>query len=155
MKWMVGVSYVNYPISPIDEECPWWGISCYFWSFIILFFQRNCTTSKIAWGTSMTSWIFLINWRNWIIYIWDTNHSFHTEKGVIFFLNCYSWTTFCMLVEIKRNSHIKIREKNRLLTYMHGPNFNEMLETKENILRLTYIMKINSHWNCKTIRRFN
>jgi hypothetical protein len=27
---------------------------------------------------------------------------------------------------------------------MHGPNFNEMLETKENILRLTYIMKINS-----------
>jgi hypothetical protein len=48
-----------------------------------------------------------------------------------------------MLIEIKRNSHIKIREKNRLLTYMHGPNFNEMLETKENILRLTYIMKID------------
>jgi hypothetical protein len=23
---------------------------------------------------------------------------------------------------------------------MHGPNFNEMLETKENILRLTYTM---------------
>ena len=45
--------------------------------------------------------------------------------------------------EIKRNSHIKIREKNRLLTYMHGRNFNEMLETKENILRLTYIVKIN------------
>jgi hypothetical protein len=42
-----------------------------------------------------------------------------------------------MLIEIKRNSHIKIREKNRLLTYMHRPNFNEMLETKENILRLT------------------
>jgi hypothetical protein len=40
-----------------------------------------------------------------------------------------------MLIEIKRNSHIKIRERNRLLTYMcmHGPNFNEMLETKENI----------------------
>ena len=67
---------------------------------------------------------------------------------------------FCMLIEIKRNSHIKIRERNRLLTYMcmHGPNFNEMLETKENIrpnfnemletkeniLRLTYIMKMNS-----------
>ena len=49
-----------------------------------------------------------------------------------------------MLIEIKRNSHIKIREKNRLLTYMHEPNFNEMLETKENILWLTYIMKINS-----------
>jgi hypothetical protein len=50
-----------------------------------------------------------------------------------------------MLIEIKRNSHIKIRERNRLLTYMcmHGPNCNEMLETKENILRLTYIMKIN------------
>jgi hypothetical protein len=115
--------------------------------------KQNYKTSKIAWGTS--SWTFLINWRNWIIYIWDTNHSFHTEKGVIFFLNCYSWTTFCMLIEIKRNSHIKIREKNRLLTYMHGPNFNEMLETKENILRLTYILKINSPWNCKTIRRFN
>lgn len=117
--------------------------------------KQNYKTSKIAWGTSMTSWTFLINWRNWIIYIWDTNHSFHTEKGVIFFLNCYSWKTLCMLIEIKRNSHIKIREKNRLLTYMHGPNFNEMLETKENILRLTYIMKINSPWNCKTIRRFN
>jgi hypothetical protein len=49
-----------------------------------------------------------------------------------------------MLIEIKRNSHNKIREKNRLLTYMHGPKFNEMLETKENILWLTYIMKINS-----------
>jgi hypothetical protein len=23
MKWMVGVSYVNYPNPPIDEECPW------------------------------------------------------------------------------------------------------------------------------------
>jgi hypothetical protein len=34
-----------------------------------------------------------------------------------------------MLIEIKRNSHIKI---------------NEMLETKENILSLTYIMKMNS-----------
>jgi len=33
---MVGVSYVNYPISPIDEECSWChrGTSCYFWSFI-------------------------------------------------------------------------------------------------------------------------
>ena len=49
-----------------------------------------------------------------------------------------------MLIEIKRNAHIKIGEKNRLLTYMHGPNFNEMLETKENIRRLTFIMKINS-----------
>jgi hypothetical protein len=49
-----------------------------------------------------------------------------------------------MLIEIKINSHNKIREKNRLLTYMHGPKFNEMLETKENILWLTYIMKINS-----------
>ena len=48
MKRMVGVSYVNYPISPIDEECPWWGTSCYFWSFIILFFQRNCTTSVFS-----------------------------------------------------------------------------------------------------------
>ena len=120
--------------------------------------KLNYKTSKIAWGTSMTSWTFLINcrnWRNWIIYIWDTNQSFHTEKGVIFFLNCYSWKTLCMLIEIKRNSYIKIREKNGLLTYMHGPNFNEMLETKENILRLTYIMKINSPWNCKTIKRFN
>ena len=48
-----------------------------------------------------------------------------------------------MLIEIKRNSHIKIREKNRLLTYiivMHGLNFNEILETKENILRLSYII---------------
>ena len=120
--------------------------------------KQNYKTSKIARGISMTSWTFLINcrnWRNWIIYIWDTNQSFHTEKGVIFFLNCYSWKTLCMLIEIKRNSHIKIREKNRLLTYMHGPNFNEMLETKENILQLTYIMKINSPWNCKTIRRFN
>jgi hypothetical protein len=120
--------------------------------------KQNYKTSKIAWSTSMTSWTFLINcrnWRNWIIYIWDTNQSFHTEKGVIFFLNCYSWKTVCMLIEIKRNSHIKIREKNRLLTYMHDPNFNEMLETKENILRLTYIMKINSPWNCKTIKRFN
>ena len=60
-----------------------------------------------------------------------------------------------MLIEIKRNAHIKFREKNRLLTYMHGPNFNEMLETKENILRLTYIMKIHSPRNCKTIKRFN
>ena len=60
-----------------------------------------------------------------------------------------------MLIEIKRNSHIKIREKNRLLTYMHGTNCNEMLETKENILRLTYIVKINSPLNCKTIQRFN
>jgi hypothetical protein len=120
--------------------------------------KQNYKTSKIAWSTSMTSWTFLINcrnWRNWIIYIWGTNQSFHTEKGVIFFLNCYSWKTVCMLIEIKRNSHIKIREKNRLLTYMHEPNFNEMLETKENILRLTYIMKINSPWNCKTIKRFN
>ena len=115
--------------------------------------KQNYKTSKIA--MSMTSWTFLINWRNWIIYIWDTNHSFHTEKGLIFFLDCYSWTPFCMLIEIKRNLHSKIREKNRLLTYMHGPNFNEMLETKENILRLTYILKINSPWNCKTIRRFN
>jgi hypothetical protein len=50
MKWMVGVSYVNYPISPIDEECPWChrSTSCYFWSFIILFFQRNCTTSVFS-----------------------------------------------------------------------------------------------------------
>ena len=50
MKWMVGVSYVNYPISPIDEECPWChrGTSYYFWSFIILFFQRNCTTSVFS-----------------------------------------------------------------------------------------------------------
>jgi hypothetical protein len=120
--------------------------------------KQNYKTSKIAWSTSMTSWTFLINcrnWRNWIIYIWGTNQSFHTEKGVIFFLNCYSWKSVCMLIEIKRNSHIKIREKNRLLTYMHEPNFNEMLETKENILRLTYIMKINSPWNCKTIKRFN
>jgi purine nucleoside phosphorylase len=64
---------------------------------------------------------------------------------VIFFLNYYSLKTVCMLIEIKRNSHIKIRELNRLLTYMcmHGPNFNEMLETKENILSLTYIMKKN------------
>ena len=102
----------------------------------------------------MTTWTFLINWRNWTIYTWDT---FHTEKGVICFLNYYSWKTFCMLIEIKRNSHIKIRERNRLLTYMcmHGPNFNEMLETKENILSLTYIMKMNSPWNFKTIRRFN
>ena len=46
-----------------------------------------------------------------------------------------------MLIEIKRNSHIKIRERNRLLTYMC---MHEMLETKENIIRLTYIMKINS-----------
>jgi hypothetical protein len=119
--------------------------------------KQNYKTSKIAWGTSMTSWTFLINWRNWIIYIWDTNHSFHTEKEVIFFLNCYSWKTFCMLIEIKRNSHIEINVRNRLLTYMcmHGPNFNEMLETKENIFRLTCIMKINSPWNCKTMRRFN
>ena len=125
---------------------------------IIALEKQNYKTSKIAWGTSMTSWTFLINchyWRNWIIYIWDTNLSFHTEKGVIFFLNCYSWKTVCMLIEIKRNSHIKIREKNRLLTYMHGPNFKEMLETKENILWLTYIMKINSPWNCKKIKRFN
>jgi hypothetical protein len=42
-----------------------------------------------------------------------------------------------MLIEIKRNSHIKIREKNRLLTYMHEPNFNEILGTKENILIVT------------------
>jgi hypothetical protein len=51
-----------------------------------------------------------------------------------------------MLIEIKRNSHIKIREGNRLLTYMcmHEPNFNEMLKAKENILRITYIMKMNS-----------
>ena len=52
--------------------------------------KQNYKTSKIARGTSMTSWAFLINWRNWIIYIRDTNHSFHTEKGVIFVLNCYS-----------------------------------------------------------------
>jgi hypothetical protein len=120
--------------------------------------KQNYKTSKISWSTSMTSWTFLINcrnWRNWIIFIWDTNQSFHTEKGVIFFLNCYSWKSVCMLIEIKRNSHIKIREKNRLLTYMHGPNFKEMLETKENILWLTYIMKINSPWNCKKIKRFN
>jgi len=33
---MVGVSYVNYPISPIDEKCLWChrGTSSYFWSFI-------------------------------------------------------------------------------------------------------------------------
>ena len=121
--------------------------------------KLNYKTSKTAWGTSITSWTFLVNWRNWIIYIhvWETNHSFYTEKGVIFFLNYYSWKTVCMLIEIKRNSHIKIRERNRLLTYMcmHGPNFNEMLETKENILSLTYIMKMNSPWNYKTIRRFN
>jgi hypothetical protein len=51
-----------------------------------------------------------------------------------------------MLIEIKRNSHIKIRERNILLKYMcmHGPNFNEMLEIKENILSLAYIMKMNS-----------
>jgi hypothetical protein len=49
--------------------------------------------------------------ENWIIYIWDTNQSFHTEKGVIFFLNCYSWKTVYMLIEMKRNSLIKIREK--------------------------------------------
>jgi hypothetical protein len=51
-----------------------------------------------------------------------------------------------MLIEIKKNSHVKIRERNRLLTYMcmHVPNFNEMLETKENILSQTYIMKMNS-----------
>jgi hypothetical protein len=50
MKSIVGVSYVNYPISPIDEECPWChrGTSCYFWSFIILFFQHNCTTSVFS-----------------------------------------------------------------------------------------------------------
>jgi len=44
---MVGVSYVNYPKSPIDEECPWChrDTSCNFWSFMILFFQRNCTNS--------------------------------------------------------------------------------------------------------------
>jgi hypothetical protein len=48
-----------------------------------------------------------------------------------------------MLIEIKGNSHFKIREKNILLTYMHEPNINEMLETKENIQRLTYKMKIN------------
>ena len=55
--------------------------------------KLNYKTSKIAWGTSMTSWTFLVNWRNWIIYIhvWDTNHSFHTWEGVIFFLNYYSW----------------------------------------------------------------
>jgi hypothetical protein len=44
--------------------------------------KQNYKTSKIAWGTSMTSWTFLINcrnWRNWIIYIWDTNQSFHTR----------------------------------------------------------------------------
>ena len=65
--------------------------------------------------------------------------AFILKMGVIFFLNCYSWFFFfCMLIEIKRNLHIKIREKNRLLTYMHGPNFNEILETKENMLRLTY-----------------
>jgi hypothetical protein len=29
--------------------------------------KLNYKTSKIAWGTSMTSWTFLINWRNWII----------------------------------------------------------------------------------------
>jgi hypothetical protein len=93
--------------------------------------KQNYKTSKIAWSTSMTSWTFFINcrnWRNWIIYIWDTNQSVDTEKGVIFFLNCYSWKTVCMLIEIKRNSHIKIREKNRLLTYMHGPNFNETIK---------------------------
>jgi hypothetical protein len=68
--------------------------------------KQNYKTSKIAWGTSMTSWTFLINCRNcsnWIIYIWDTNQSFHTEKGVIIFLNCYSWKTLCILIEIKRN----------------------------------------------------
>jgi hypothetical protein len=61
-----------------------------------------------------------------------------------------------MLLEIKRNSHIKIRERNRLLTYMcmHGPNFNEMLETKENILRLTYIMKINSPYKAIKLLKF-
>jgi hypothetical protein len=40
-------------------------------------------------------------------------------------------------------------------TCMHGTKFNEMLETKENILSLTYIIKMNSPWNYKTIRRFN
>jgi hypothetical protein len=40
-------------------------------------------------------------------------------------------------------------------TCMHGTNFNEMLETKENILSLTYIIKMNNPWNYKTIRRFN
>ena len=51
----------------------------------------------------------------------------------------------------------KFTHWNRLLTYMcmHGPNFNEMLETKETILSLTCIMKMNSPWNYKTIRRFN
>ena len=97
--------------------------------------KLNYKTSKLAWGTSMTSWTFLVNWRNWIIYIheWDTNHTFYTEKGVIFFLNYYSWKTVCMLIEIKRNSHIKIRERNRLLTYMcmHGPNFKRCWKLKK------------------------
>jgi hypothetical protein len=70
---------------------------------------------------------------------------FILERGLYFFLIIIH-EKFCMLIEIKRNSHIKIRERNRLLTYMcmHGPNVNEMLETKENILSLTYIMKMNS-----------
>lgn len=64
--------------------------------------------------------------------------TFIQKRGVIFFLNSYSWKYFSMLIEIKRNLHAKIKEKNRLLTCMHGPNFNEMLETKGNIQRLTY-----------------
>jgi hypothetical protein len=76
------------------------------------------------------------------------NHSFYTEKEVILFLNCYSWKTVCMLIEIKKNSHIKVRERNRRLTYMcmHGPNINEMLETKENILRQKYNLLCSMKW---------
>jgi hypothetical protein len=79
---------------------------------VLIFLYGFCLErGLLLWGTPMTSWTFLINcrnWINWIIYIWDTNQSFHTEKGVIFFLNCYSWKTFCMLIEIKRNSHIPV-----------------------------------------------
>jgi hypothetical protein len=129
---MGSVKIFNHWLSKINNDEKSKSIRKYAFRTITLEKQNN-KTSKIAWGTSMTSWTFLINWRNWIIYIWDTNHSFHTEKEVIFFLNCYSWKTVCMLIEIKRNSHIKIRERNRLLTYMcmHGPNFKRCWKLKK------------------------
>ena len=74
--------------------------------------KQNYKTSKIAWDTYMTPWTFLINcrnWRNWIIYIhvWDTNQSFHTEKGVIFFLNYYSWKNLACQLKWKEIHTLK------------------------------------------------
>ena len=50
--WVGVISQIvrKWRITGTWNKCPWChrGTSCYFWSFIILFFQRNCTTSVFS-----------------------------------------------------------------------------------------------------------